>query len=188
MQPARCWDWGCDCWDWVKVRTHPIHLPFDESPMPRFAANLSMLYPELPFMARFEAAARDGFQAVEYLFPYGFAARELAAALKAHSLQQILFNAPPGGTDSPSCAVAWEAGDAPQVGAGGALRAGAGSHQSTGVAVAGGHRSTGGGTPARVQAPGTRNCCCTKCCRRHTPSPGARWHRGHRRSHSRRLP
>ena len=79
--------------------------------MPRFAANLSMLYPEMPFMARFEAAARDGFQAVEYLFPYGFAARELAAALKAHSLQQILFNAPPGGTDSPSCALAWEAGE-----------------------------------------------------------------------------
>ena len=38
-------------------------------PMPRFAANLSMMYPELPFLDRFEAAAKDGFKAVEYLFP-----------------------------------------------------------------------------------------------------------------------
>ena len=38
--------------------------------MPRFAANLSMLYPELPFLARFAAAAADGFEGVEYLFPY----------------------------------------------------------------------------------------------------------------------
>ncbi len=79
--------------------------------MPRFAANLSMLYPELPFMARFEAAAADGFHAVEYLFPYAFPAHELAAALKANALQQVLFNAPPGGTDGPSCAVAWERGE-----------------------------------------------------------------------------
>ena len=41
--------------------------------MPRFAANLSMLYNDLDFLDRFEAAARDGFQAVEYLFPYDFA-------------------------------------------------------------------------------------------------------------------
>ena len=50
--------------------------------MPRFAANLSMLYNELPFLDRFEAAAADGFQAVEYLFPYAFPADELAARLK----------------------------------------------------------------------------------------------------------
>ncbi len=67
--------------------------------MPRFAANLSMLYPELDFLARFEAAARDGFQAVEYLFPYAWPAQELAARLKAHRLQQVLFNAPPGNWD-----------------------------------------------------------------------------------------
>lgn len=64
--------------------------------MPRFAANLSMLYPELAFLDRFEAAARDGFQAVEYLFPYEHDARELAARLRAHGLQQVLFNGPPG--------------------------------------------------------------------------------------------
>ena len=64
--------------------------------MPRFAPNLSMLYNELPFLDRFEAAARDGFQGVEYLFPYDFPAAELAARLKAHGLQQVLFNAPPG--------------------------------------------------------------------------------------------
>jgi 2-dehydrotetronate isomerase len=64
--------------------------------MPRFAANLSMLYPELPFLDRFEAAARDGFEGVEYLFPYEHTAEELAARLRAHGLQQVLFNAPPG--------------------------------------------------------------------------------------------
>jgi hydroxypyruvate isomerase len=55
--------------------------------MPQFAANLSMLYPELAFLDRFEAAAKDGFKAVEYLFPYGFEAREIAARLKAHGLR-----------------------------------------------------------------------------------------------------
>ena len=64
--------------------------------MPQFAANLSMLYPELDFLDRFEAAAKDGFKAVEYLFPYAWESRELAARLQAHGLQQVLFNAPPG--------------------------------------------------------------------------------------------
>ncbi|MFN9279159.1 MAG: 2-oxo-tetronate isomerase [Betaproteobacteria bacterium] len=64
--------------------------------MPRFAANLSMLYNEHPFLDRFAAAAADGFQAVEYLFPYDFTAAELAQRLADHGLQQVLFNAPPG--------------------------------------------------------------------------------------------
>jgi len=67
--------------------------------MPRFAANLSMLYPELDFLDRFEAAARDGFKGVEFLFPYAYEARELAARLEANGLQQVLFNAPPGNWD-----------------------------------------------------------------------------------------
>ena len=46
--------------------------------MPRFAANLSMLYPEVAFLDRFQAAAQDGFTAVEYLFPYAFQAEALA--------------------------------------------------------------------------------------------------------------
>jgi len=79
--------------------------------MPRFAANLSMLYPELDFLDRFEAAARDGFQAVEYLFPYAWDAQELAARLAANQLQQVLMNAPPGGTQRESIARAWDAGD-----------------------------------------------------------------------------
>ena len=79
--------------------------------MPKFAANLSMLYPEFDFLDRFEAAARDGFAAVEFLFPYAHEAREIAARLKANGLQQVLFNAPPGGTDSVSIGRAWEAGD-----------------------------------------------------------------------------
>jgi hydroxypyruvate isomerase len=64
--------------------------------MPRFAANLSMLYNEHPFLERFAAAASDGFDAVEYLFPYEFPAAELRARLDASGLQQVLFNAPPG--------------------------------------------------------------------------------------------
>lgn len=68
--------------------------------MPRFAANLSMLYNEVDFLDRFAAAARDGFTAVEYLFPYAYPAAELAARLQASGLQQVLFNAPPGDWDS----------------------------------------------------------------------------------------
>lgn len=64
--------------------------------MPKFAANLSMLYPELDFLDRFAAAAHDGFKAVEYLFPYAFEAGEIAARLQGNGLQQVLFNAPPG--------------------------------------------------------------------------------------------
>ena len=76
--------------------------------MPKFAANLSMMYTELPFLDRFEAAAQDGFKAVEYLFPYAYPATELAARLTANGLQQVLFNAPPGGTDAASIAKAWD--------------------------------------------------------------------------------
>lgn len=64
--------------------------------MPRFAANLSMLYPEHAFLDRFAAAARDGFRAVEFLFPYDHEPAELAARLRDHGLQQVLFNMPPG--------------------------------------------------------------------------------------------
>jgi hydroxypyruvate isomerase len=64
--------------------------------MPKFAANLSLMYTELPFLQRFEAAAGDGFHAVEFLFPYEFAEAEVAVALRASGVQQVLFNAPPG--------------------------------------------------------------------------------------------
>ena len=76
--------------------------------MPKFAANLSMMYVDLPFLDRFEAAAKDGFKAVEYLFPYAYKAEELSVRLKANDLQQVLFNAPPGGTDTASIAKAWD--------------------------------------------------------------------------------
>ncbi len=78
--------------------------------MPKFAANLTMMYPELPFLDRFEAAAKDGFKAVEYLFPYAFEAKELAARLKNNGLQQVLFNLPPGGVDAKSIDEAWNNG------------------------------------------------------------------------------
>ena len=64
--------------------------------MPRFAANLSMMYTEHAFIDRFAAAAADGFDAVEYLFPYAVPAPDLAAQLQQHGLTQALFNAPPG--------------------------------------------------------------------------------------------
>ena len=55
-----------------------------------------MLYNEHDFLERFAAAAKDGFQAVECLFPYDFDARELARRLADNGLKQVLFNAPPG--------------------------------------------------------------------------------------------
>ncbi len=64
--------------------------------MPRFAANLTMLYPELPFLERFGAAARDGFKGVEYMFPYDFPATQLRSLLDEHGLSQVLFNAAAG--------------------------------------------------------------------------------------------
>ena len=64
--------------------------------MPRFAANLTMMYAEHAFLDRFAAAAADGFSAVEFLFPYEWPATTLAALLAEHDLEQVLFNAPPG--------------------------------------------------------------------------------------------
>jgi 2-dehydrotetronate isomerase len=64
--------------------------------MPRFAANLSMMYNEHAFLDRFGAAARDGFKAVEFLFPYEFPPAEIKAQLVDNGLKQVLFNAPPG--------------------------------------------------------------------------------------------
>jgi hydroxypyruvate isomerase len=67
--------------------------------MPKFAANLSMLYTELPFLERFKAASENGFQYIEYLFPYEWSPHVLATHLKQHDLQQVLFNLPPGNWD-----------------------------------------------------------------------------------------
>ncbi|NVO15139.1 MAG: hydroxypyruvate isomerase [Rhodoplanes sp.] len=64
--------------------------------MPRFSANLSMLFTELPFLDRFAAAASAGFEAVEYMFPYDYTPDQLAAALRRNHLSQILFNLPAG--------------------------------------------------------------------------------------------
>lgn len=68
--------------------------------MPRFAANLTMLFTELPFLDRFEAAARAGFQAVEFLFPYAYEAADIKARLDAHGLQLVLHNLPAGDWDA----------------------------------------------------------------------------------------
>jgi len=70
--------------------------------MPRFCANLSMMFTEHPFLDRFAAAAAAGFQAVEFLFPYDHAPEDIRAAMVSAGLTQTLFNAPPGD---------WEAGE-----------------------------------------------------------------------------
>ena len=70
--------------------------------MPKFAANLTMLFNEVDFLDRFEVAAHAGFKGVEYLFPYGHDKDILAERLKAHGLVQVLHNLPGGN---------WDAGD-----------------------------------------------------------------------------
>lgn len=64
--------------------------------MPKFAANLTLLFNEAPFIERFGAAAKAGFKAVEFLFPYDHDAQAIAAQLKTHGLENVLFNMPPG--------------------------------------------------------------------------------------------
>lgn len=63
--------------------------------MPKFAANISLLYSELPYLDRFAAAAASGFEAVEILFPYDSAAKETQRALMSNGLELLLINAPP---------------------------------------------------------------------------------------------
>ena len=64
--------------------------------MPLFAANLSLMFNEVPFLDRFEAAARAGFDAVEFLFPYEHPPEAIGERLRANGLTQALFNLPPG--------------------------------------------------------------------------------------------
>jgi len=67
--------------------------------MPKFAANLTMLFNEVPFLDRFELAAKAGFKAVEFLFPYPFPASEIRDRLTANGLQLVLHNLPAGHWD-----------------------------------------------------------------------------------------
>lgn len=68
--------------------------------MPRFAANITMLFTEAPFLERFALARAAGFSGVEYLFPYAWPADTLAQELHRHGLTQVLFNLPPGDWDA----------------------------------------------------------------------------------------
>jgi len=68
--------------------------------MLKFAANLTLLFNEVPFLDRFEMASRSGFKYVEYLFPYKWSANELAMKLDQFNLQQVLFNLPAGDWDN----------------------------------------------------------------------------------------
>jgi hydroxypyruvate isomerase len=70
--------------------------------MPKFAANLSMLYTDTPFLDRFALAHQAGFEAVEFLFPYPYEATHIAELLQRYQLKLVLFNLPAGD---------WNAGD-----------------------------------------------------------------------------
>lgn len=70
--------------------------------MPKLSANLSMLFTEVPFMARFDAAAKAGFKGVECQFPYAFDLDQIAERLASNQLEMVLFNLPAGD---------WEGGD-----------------------------------------------------------------------------
>ena len=71
------------------MSAEPVH-------MPRFAANLSMMFTEAPFLDRFAAAAQAGFEGVEFLFPYEYPAAAIKAKLEENGLENALFNLPPG--------------------------------------------------------------------------------------------
>ncbi len=68
--------------------------------MPKLAANLSMLFTEVPFLDRFERAAKAGFTAVEFLFPYAFGAAEIKQRLDDNGLMLVLHNLPAGNWDA----------------------------------------------------------------------------------------
>jgi len=70
--------------------------------MPKFDANLTMLFTDVEFLGRFERASRAGFKAVEYLFPYEWPREQVAEQLHKHGLEQVLFNLPAGN---------WQAGE-----------------------------------------------------------------------------
>ncbi len=70
--------------------------------MPKFSANLTMLFNEVDFLDRFERAAKAGFKGVEYLFPYGWSKEELKERLNRYHLIQVLHNLPAGN---------WQAGE-----------------------------------------------------------------------------
>ncbi len=64
--------------------------------MLKFSANLTMLFNDVDFLARFERASQAGFKGVEYLFPYAWEKKELAEKLEKHGLEQVLYNLPAG--------------------------------------------------------------------------------------------
>jgi hydroxypyruvate isomerase len=64
--------------------------------MPKFSANLTLLFPEVDFMDRFERATQAGFKAVEFMFPYPYAVERISEKLAENGLQQVLFNLPAG--------------------------------------------------------------------------------------------
>jgi len=68
--------------------------------MPRFCANLSMMFNEVDFLDRFAEAAGAGFTGVEFLFPYDYEADQIVERLKTNNLTLALHNMPPGNFDN----------------------------------------------------------------------------------------
>jgi hydroxypyruvate isomerase len=77
-------------------RNRPVMPKERKFAMPRLAANLSMMFNEVPFLDRFAAARKAGFEGVEFLFPYDFPAATIRERLSNEGLTQVLFNMPPG--------------------------------------------------------------------------------------------
>ena len=92
----------------MRLPLAPRRQPFI-LPMPKFSANISTLYQELPFLDRSDAAAADGFDAVECQLPYALPAETIRARLQATGMAMVLFNAPPAGHDADSIDHAWGA-------------------------------------------------------------------------------
>src|SRR5690554_6245380 len=80
----------------MPARQPPLNKAHNGINMPKLAANITMMFNEVPFLERIQAAAQAGFKAVEFLFPYDYPAQDIAAELKRHALANVLFNMPPG--------------------------------------------------------------------------------------------
>ena len=82
--------------------------------MPKFAANLSMMFNEMDFLDRFEGAAKAGFKGVEYMFPYDYPKEELAERLDRSDLTQVLHNLPAGDWNAGDRGIACDPGRVPE--------------------------------------------------------------------------
>src|SRR3546814_20669374 len=104
-------DWSSDvCSSDLATRSQFLKIVHIGTIMPKLAANITMMFNEVPFLERIQAAAQAGFKAVEFLFPYEHEAHAIAGELSRHGVKNVLFNMPPGD---------WNAGERTEDGRGG---------------------------------------------------------------------